>query len=107
MPPGPLFGIKGATHHAIESQRLAPAQAFYRYTRASRDVFGEWEDEPDGAAPSGRIEPGARADLVVLSAHPLLADTDALRVEATFADGEEVFRARSAACPTKYSKQNL
>jgi hypothetical protein len=99
MPAGPLFGIKGATHHPVEGERIAPAQAFYRYTGAAADVFAPWAPPAGGAAAAGRIEPGARADLVVLSAHPLLADTDALRVDRTFAGGVEVYRAAGAPRP--------
>jgi predicted amidohydrolase YtcJ len=40
MPAGPLFGLRGATHHANPRERIASAEAFYRYTRAAADVFG-------------------------------------------------------------------
>jgi hypothetical protein len=94
MPAGPLFGLRGATHHANARERLSPAQAFYLYTRAAADVLGSW-DEPDGdeeRPAEGRIAPGARADLVVLSGNPLLADPDRLVVLATIAGGVEAFR---------------
>lgn len=95
MPAGPLFGLKGATHHAIESERIGPVDALWRYTAMAATLWG-------GPAPA--LEAGARADLVVLSANPLLADTDRLRVEATFADGHEVYRSPAAA-PTRHSKR--
>jgi len=72
----------------VVRERIAPADAFYRYTRAAVDLFSAW----GGDAAAGRIAPGAPADFLVLSANPLLADTDALRIEATFAGGAEVFR---------------
>ena len=105
MPAGPLFGLRGATHHANHRERIAAAEAYYRYTRAASDVFRSWEevaDSDEDAPPAeGVITSGARADLVVLSGNPLLADPDRLRVEATIAEGVEVFRAPS---PT-HSKQ--
>jgi predicted amidohydrolase YtcJ len=98
MPAGPLFGLRGATHHANPRERIAPAEAFYRYTRATADVFRTWDepaesDDLDERPVDGQIRSGARADLVVLSGNPLLADPDRLRVEATIAQGVEVYRA--------------
>jgi predicted amidohydrolase YtcJ len=98
MPAGPLFGMRGATHHANPRERIAPAEAFYRYTRAAADVFGAWDepaesDDADDRPADGQIRAGARADLVVLSGNPLLADPDRLRVEMTVAQGVEVYRA--------------
>jgi predicted amidohydrolase YtcJ len=95
MPAGPLFGLRGATHHANPRERIAPAEAFYRYTRAAADVFGPWEEDDSGEQRpvNGRITAGGRSDLVVLSGNPLLADPDRLRVEATIAEGQEVYRA--------------
>ncbi len=84
MPAGPLFGLKGATHHAIERERIGAVDAFRRYTTEADAMWG-------GRARD--VAPGAPAELVVLSGNPLLADTDRLRVEATFAQGCEVFRA--------------
>ena len=104
MPAGPLFGLRGATHHAHAEERLAPAEAFYRYTLAAREVFAGW-GAPDEDRPSAKIEAGGRADLVVVSAHPLLADPDRIRVEATIADGVEVYRAEPIKAPTFHSKR--
>ena len=69
-----------------------------RYTRAAADVFKIWDepsesDDADERPIDGQICAGARADLVVLSGNPLLADPDRLRVEATIAQGVEVYRA--------------
>jgi len=101
MPAGPLFGLRGATLHANTGERIGPAEAFYRYTSAASDVFAEWEEN---AVQTPRVAVGARADLVVLSAHPLLTDVDRVRVEATIADGVEVYRAPALARPTSHSK---
>ncbi|HET6349025.1 MAG TPA: amidohydrolase family protein [Candidatus Krumholzibacteria bacterium] len=90
MPAGPIFGLRGATHHANPHERIGAAEAYYRYTRAAGDVFAAWDDEDEEP---GGIQPGARADLVVLSANPVLADGDRARIEATFAEGAEVYRA--------------
>lgn len=102
MPAGPLFGLRGATLHANASERIGPAEAFYRYTRAANDVFAGWEE--DAAEPAARVTPGARADLVILSAHPLLTDVDRVRVEATIADGAMAYVAPSLEKPTSHSK---
>ncbi len=104
MPAGPLFGLRGATHHANSRERIAAAEAFYRYTRASADVFASWEEEEAGEPrpANGLITPGGRSDLVVLSGNPLLADPDRLRVEATIAEGQEVYRAPAST----HSKQS-
>lgn len=98
MPAGPLFGLRGATHHPNPGERIAASEAFYRYTRAAADVFAAWNDEETEGERrvEGRIAPGARADLVVLSGNPVLADPDRLAVVATIAEGREVYRAPSS-----------
>jgi hypothetical protein len=105
MPAGPLFGLRGATLHANGRERIGAGEAFYRYTRAAADAFAGWEGDA-GAAEGGRIEAGARADLVVLSAHPLLTDVDRVRVEATIADGVEAYRAAPAEKAASHSKRH-
>jgi predicted amidohydrolase YtcJ len=102
MPAGPLFGLRGATLHANAGERIGPGDAFYRYTAAASDVFAEWEED---AVQTPRVSTGARADLVVLSAHPLLTDVDRVRVEATIADGAGVYVAPPFERPTIHSKQ--
>jgi predicted amidohydrolase YtcJ len=94
MPAGPLFGLRGATHHAVERESIGAVDAFRRYTTA---VSTMWGGNPHG------IEAGGLADLVVLSGNPLFTDTDRLRVEATFAEGREVFRLAPTA-PRRHSK---
>jgi predicted amidohydrolase YtcJ len=52
--------------------------------------------DPDGHEEAGRVEPGARADLIVLDRDPLTVparDLPAVRVLATVNDGRLVFRA--------------
>ncbi|HKW15169.1 MAG TPA: amidohydrolase family protein, partial [Candidatus Krumholzibacteria bacterium] len=101
MPAGPLFGLRGATLHANASERIGPADAFYRYMGAASDVFAGWEED---AVRTPRVTPGARADLVVLSAHPLLTDVDRVRVETTIADGTMAYRAPALEKPKSHSK---
>ncbi len=86
MPAGPLFGLKGATNHAVERERVGAVDAFRRYTIAAASM---WK----GSERARGIDAGEVADLVVLSANPILADTDRLHVEATFVGGAEMFRA--------------
>lgn len=104
MPAGPLFGLRGATLHANATERIGPGEAFYRYTCAAADVFAGWEDDAAAEPATPAVKPGSRADLVVLSAHPLLTDVDRVRVEATLADGAAVYVAPPFARPTTHSK---
>jgi predicted amidohydrolase YtcJ len=82
MPPGPLYGIRGATRHPVPGQSIDVASAIRRYT----------ERPHRGGRGAGRLEAEHLADFVVLSGNPLVADTDRIGVEATFVGGEEVFR---------------
>ncbi len=90
MPIDPLFGIRSAVAHPEAGERLAPLDAFRRYTEWGARLAGaegEW----------GRIAPGARADLVLLSAPPEEAARDArARALATILDGEIVHDGRDA-----------
>ncbi len=104
MPAGPLFGLRGATLHANAAERIGPGDAFYRYTAAAADVFFGWEEDAANEARTPAVKPGARADLVVLSAHPLLTDVDRVRVEATVADGAPAYVAPPVERPTTHSK---
>ncbi len=96
MPPGPLYGIKGATHHAVASERIGPAQAIPRYTGA----ISPWPGPAGGV-----LAPGAPADLVVLSGNPILADLDTVRVESTFVAGNEEYRGIPGPGPISHSKR--
>jgi predicted amidohydrolase YtcJ len=84
MPPGPLYGFKGATEHPIEAERLTPAETLCRYTELANAV---------GPRPreAGVIEPGRLADLTVLDGNILEDDVDTLKVLWTFVGGEAVF----------------
>jgi predicted amidohydrolase YtcJ len=90
MPAGPLYGIRGATHHPVAAERIGPAEALRRYTTAASHLWGG-DDDAHG------IDVGAPADLVVLSGNPLFADVDGLTVEATYVGGWEVYRNRATA----------
>lgn len=96
MPSGPLFGIRGATHHPVVRERIGAAEAIHRYTAAASVLRG---------SSGGVLAPGARADLVVLSGNPVLADLDGVRVESTFVAGTEVHRSRPLESPTGHSKK--
>ena len=96
MPPGPLYGIKGATHHPVESERIGAAQAIRRYTGA----VSPWPGPAGGV-----LAPGAPADLVVLSGNPILADLDTVRVESTFVGGLEAYRGITGPGPMNHSKR--
>jgi predicted amidohydrolase YtcJ len=84
MPPGPLYGMKGATHHAVVRERIGAVEAFRHYTTGAAAL---------DSSPAPTLSADARADLVLLSGNPLFADFDGLRIEATFAEGREVYRA--------------
>jgi predicted amidohydrolase YtcJ len=96
MPSGPLYGIKGATHHPVESERIGAAEAIRRYTGSIL---------PGPAPAGGVLAPGAPADLVVLSGNPILADLDTIRVESTVVGGTEVYRGNREARPISHSKR--
>jgi predicted amidohydrolase YtcJ len=89
MPAGPLYGMRGATHHPVAEEKIGPAEALRRYTTAVRALGGD--EDAHG------IEIGSPADLVVLSGNPLLADVDGIAVEATYVGGWEVYWAAAAA----------
>jgi len=84
MPAGPLFGMKGATHHPVDGERIGPLEALGRCLWSRGSAPGD---------PVPGLAAGADADLVVLTGNPLLADVDGLRIEATLAAGETVYRA--------------
>jgi predicted amidohydrolase YtcJ len=85
MPPGPLYGIRGATNHPISGQSIDAASALWRYTGMAC-TLGQHRRR------AGRLAQGNLADFTVLSADPLVADPDAVDVDATIVGGREVFR---------------
>lgn len=84
MPPGPLYGLAGATRHPDPGQRLDTADAIDRYTFLPNRMLGH-------ARGAGDIARGQAADLVVLDANPLEIDLDAIRVTRTIVAGDTVF----------------
>jgi predicted amidohydrolase YtcJ len=87
MPLDPLFGVQQAVTAPEESQRLSVTEALRAYTRGGAYAAGE-ENR------LGTVEPGKRADLVVLAESPWdvvddkVADID---VTHTVIDGEVVY----------------
>ncbi len=98
MPAGPMFGLRGATHHAVAEERIGIADALRRYTRATARSL--WVGDPPAA-----VVAGAPADLVVLSGNPLFSDLDRIRVEGTIVGGTEVFRAPPVIRPRYHSRR--
>ena len=90
MPPGPLYGLKGATAHPLAGERLTPRDALDRYTRRP-NAIGAHERN------AGIIEAGRLADLVVLDKNPLEADLDDTTVLRTMVGGELVYEAPGVA----------
>lgn len=89
MPPGPLYGIKGATEHPIPAERLSVADAIRRYTETA-PAFGPHRRN------TGRLEKGCPADLAVLSGDPLAEDLDNIQVDRTYFGGTLVFDRETA-----------
>lgn len=58
MPPSPRFGIRSAVEHPVETERLTEEEAHRLYSEAGAEAVGEHR--------SGRLAPGADADLIVL-----------------------------------------
>lgn len=88
MPPGPLYGLKGATRHPVPEERIPPGEALLRYTWWAHRLSGS----PDGY---GLLEQGSPADVIVLSGNPLEEDPDGLAVLRTFIAGRCVYKAES------------
>ena len=80
----PLEGMRAATRHHNEDERLAVEEALLMYTYdAAR--FGHAERE------TGTLLPGYAADVVVLDGDPLASGSfDGVRVTETWRDGERV-----------------
>jgi len=86
MPPGPLYGLKGATEHPVSGECLTPTQAVDRYTRIP-NLVGPHRRE------AGAIEPGRLADLVVLGANPADGAGEEAEVRGVFVGGDHVYGA--------------
>ncbi len=97
-PFAPLLGIRSAITRRVgdgepvdPDEAITPEQALALYTRGAARACG-------CAETCGTLEPGKRADLVVLSADPRVTDAaelDALAVEETVVGGETVFGGNS------------
>ncbi len=84
MPTGPLYGLRGAVSPPHEIQRIPLEEALRAYTEgAAYSLFAEEE--------IGKLAPGKRADLVVLSADPRTAPLEEIGVEMTILGGEVVY----------------
>jgi len=86
IPGAPLDGIRAALRH---DPGISPAEALHAWAASAAGVLGDGD--------GGRLETGARADLVVLSADPTavpraawVEGADGIRVEATVAAGHLV-----------------
>ncbi len=86
MPLGPFHGLAGAVNAPMEDQRLKPREALLCYTRKA--AYAGF-NEPF----LGSIEPGKKADLVLLDRDPFRPETSMESVEPLFTmvDGEVVF----------------
>lgn len=58
MPFGPLYGIRSATQHPVEAERMSAAEAVWHYTHEAAVSMG---------LPVGRLTPGRPADLLILN----------------------------------------
>jgi hypothetical protein len=90
MPPGPLYGLKGAILHPVPEEALTPAEAIGCYTSRAHGI-------PVHERNAGYLEPGRLADLVVIDGNPLSEDLDTLQVVMTMVGGGTVFDARATA----------
>jgi predicted amidohydrolase YtcJ len=86
---GPLLGIHAVVNHPDEVRRLTVFEALTLYTANAAKIGFEERVK-------GTIEPGKQADLVVLGANPLTADTRTLKqipVLITIVGGKLKYRA--------------
>lgn len=86
MPPGPLYGIAGATRHPAPEQRLSVTEAIDAYTRAANEI-------PAHRRNAGTLASGQEADLVILQGNPLQSDVDDVRVRRVLVGGRTVYDA--------------
>lgn len=89
MPMGPLLGVHHAVNAPAEGQRLSVTEALRAYTRGA--AYAGFDEDR-----LGTVEPGKRADFVVLEESPW-EDPTAIRdvdVAMTVVDGEVVHDAR-------------
>jgi hypothetical protein len=92
MPLGPLFGVEQVVTAPADAQRLDVTDALRAYTHGAAYALRD-EDR------FGTVEPGKRADLVVLDESPWAAAPGAIAdidVTATYVGGEPTYRADRA-----------
>jgi predicted amidohydrolase YtcJ len=92
---GPLLGIHAVVNHPDTERRLTPFEALTLYTLNGARIGFEEEAK-------GTIEPGKRADLVVLDENPLTVDPRTLRdirVAMTIVGGQVVYQALAGPAP--------
>ena len=80
MPPGPIYGIKGAMEHPTESISFEEAVRMYTINSAYAGCYEQL---------TGSIEEGKKADLVVLSGKP-----PHMSVDMTIVNGEIVYQSK-------------
>ncbi len=85
MPFGPLYGVRAATQHPMEEQRLSTAEAVWHYTHEAAVSMG---------LPVGRLAPGRPADLLILNVKAL-EDPDTWVFEEVVGTGETRHRGSS------------
>lgn len=88
MPPGPLWGIKGAVKAPFKSQKISLENAFRYYTEYASLSLGDDD--------IGKIEPGYKADIAVLSTFPEEDNLDDVKVVKLFIEGKEVFNEKNS-----------
>ncbi|MFH1755427.1 MAG: amidohydrolase [Candidatus Latescibacterota bacterium] len=86
MPAGPLYGLKGATHHPVPEERIPAGEALLRYTARAHELSGSTKGH-------GYLEAGSPADFIVLSGNPLEEDSDDISIMRTFIAGKCVYTA--------------
>lgn len=84
MPPGPLVGLAAAAAHPDPRERLDALEAVWHYTWAAAWSL-HWEDAV------GSLEPGKRADVVLLEARDLKRPAT-WRIRETVVDGVTRFK---------------
>ena len=88
MPLDPLFGIHEAVNVPVERQRLTVTEALRAYTSGA--AYAGFDEDR-----LGTIEPGKKADFVVLDGSPWeVSDIADIDVAMTVVDGEVVYDAR-------------
>ncbi len=77
MPPGPLYGIKGATNHPLDKERLTEKEALKLYTEAGEHFTG---------FKTGKLAPGYSADFIALAEF-----NGSKYPKSLFIDGQKIF----------------